>query len=1105
MTKPEKALPDSTYTTQANRLRVQAVIKRLGIVEQMKALPAELPYEDCVPEWLGDLQKADPAIDTTNALEALNEAAAAVGCNLRQSLKLIIEKSPDIALNSDEIRSRLMQACPERGFLISLLVRAIDSGVVADLLRLDDPRKYELISSRCIAQLKDNSLDVDLSDWILSTWSVALGVPVSSDQIAPYKQKFSMFNAAFAVLLGVVLLRQLFWYLWAIDEQNRWREGFTNATWCGFWAAVIGALFAIFFFRIAIPITPMKHVFDSITDRHSVILAVWGAALCSGATGVTLVVVESILPPTWNSLVATCFGIILGVAVILLFKQRAVKYLLIALLVVLGAYYLDVIAFYDEDPEALLHFTCFMPGGDALFLLLSCFTGSIIPGLIVFQSYGRWKSEPQNRFQSLSSVKKNWNPVIAVDRFGEKCVFTDGESCYIQTQAAELAPIWKHSWRITAISFAPSGAFFASASCDATACVWCWEDNANIAVLYGHATSVTAIGWSSCGSLLATGTASGTILVWDATKWKSISHLSLGPGIVTSIAFDIHDRNTCFVCFDNGRVCRIDVVTNSMSCEALFEVGNSVLMTLVPSFDLLVIAGTHGISSVTSENLTLVVQASFHTSNDGPDEISAVIALEYDAESDEVLICTSEGTHCWDLKSEFTRELSCDSRIATLAVAAAENKLFGIQSHSIQESPTPYLVHRNGDMLSRYNKSPCEPAGEPKKGNVFTELIERHLESAQYSVYERNRNGFIVRAVLVLFSTVGAYGLFGMAGWGVGGSFQMLSAAIFYESSDPTDFDNFSIVMTRAWREGMSSGWHICGITGMFFVLLASIISMISRWHAEIVRIYGELGILGGIRWLILPATVLCYVVSTSWTNWVLHFLLNELFWILFISLFGWSIGIVIATCIVIRVHVLNNLGHQSFSTDLNKFSGMSFGASHMIATVIIGLPIVLFSFGLTLLEYPTSMAISALMQISPEGTTSGRGTLPNTFEGIPGNPVPIDLLWNDFETRPTWAEEEYVGRNFMIEGFMTSRYPVFRISDSTTGKDMVHCEFGYQDFELIKENRFLNDFIEAGGQYVQIKDGQRVRVSGICVGLDERGLVLFEKCRINRSIFQQK
>lgn len=75
---------------------------------------------------------------------------------------------------------------------------------------------------------------------------------------------------------------------------------------------------------------------------------------------------------------------------------------------------------------------------------------------------------------------------------------------------------------VNAVSFDPSGTFFATAASDKTAKVWKWspEKSECVATLMSHTLAITCLSFSPSGKLLATGSSDKTAKVWDLSLDK---------------------------------------------------------------------------------------------------------------------------------------------------------------------------------------------------------------------------------------------------------------------------------------------------------------------------------------------------------------------------------------------------------------------------------------------------------------------------------------------------------------------------------------------------------------------------------------------------------
>jgi transcription initiation factor TFIID subunit 5 len=73
---------------------------------------------------------------------------------------------------------------------------------------------------------------------------------------------------------------------------------------------------------------------------------------------------------------------------------------------------------------------------------------------------------------------------------------------------------------VWACAFAPLGHYFASASADRTARLWCTERGRPLRLLAGHHSDVSVLAWHPNSHYLATGSDDRTLRLWDVRDGK---------------------------------------------------------------------------------------------------------------------------------------------------------------------------------------------------------------------------------------------------------------------------------------------------------------------------------------------------------------------------------------------------------------------------------------------------------------------------------------------------------------------------------------------------------------------------------------------------------
>lgn len=78
-----------------------------------------------------------------------------------------------------------------------------------------------------------------------------------------------------------------------------------------------------------------------------------------------------------------------------------------------------------------------------------------------------------------------------------------------------------HCFPVWDVAAGPLGHYFASASADRTARVWCTERAQPLRLLVGHHSDVSAVRWHPNSHYVATGSHDRTVRLWDIRDGKS--------------------------------------------------------------------------------------------------------------------------------------------------------------------------------------------------------------------------------------------------------------------------------------------------------------------------------------------------------------------------------------------------------------------------------------------------------------------------------------------------------------------------------------------------------------------------------------------------------
>lgn len=1069
--------------------RVLMLLNDPGVLEQMLKLPQDFAFEKALPVWLEDVRRSGHRGDTVSVSGALRIAGKATGADVRGLLLEHVARQGGVD-GTEELRRGLSIACPGREFLVGALFRAVDSGVLAELQHCSDPAQLPALRDSAVNRLRDSSLSEDLPTWIVDSWLLALGHPVSETATVPAASWVSRaFRCAGVILVSVLLCRQLFWCLWGVDEESRWRSGFENLWVCVISGFVIASVLGFFVMRVLSVYRVTRCLFERRPPWFGQRITFWSGA-AGGFVGGLLVAGESMMTEERIYRTGILCGLLLGTLLLRLFWDRAFRYACYGYALVLLTLNGHVWLYYDEDPKHPW-LTSHMPGGDAFFFVFCVAAGSAVPGIWMYSNYRAWKRRPEHRFLTLREHSVSSDPLLAASSGGSVIVWWGDGKTGIQTTDGSGAGWRQHTCRLTALAFSQCGKLFASAGNDARIFVWRTQQSDPVVTLGKHWKGVTCLAWSHCGTRLATGGADEQVLVWDTVTWQPVNQLRGLNAPVYSLAFEDQDRSLLFVGLQTGEVCRVSLSDNCVTHRQNLSAGHRPRIAVAAGTGLLTAGGQDAVVTCLTSNLQVLARANYEVVEQA--EPVNVRSLEYVREAKRALMLCGTTVHTWDLTSVSTSILSrtdhpqaiCGGGHPFQFTAIFAGRKIQALTLSGQESPV---------------------GGEGRQRNI-EERIRSLLDRLQTWLLQHfepwGLQGLLLKISLLTLCSVGGYHLFGFAGIIPGGSLELLWYALHCSEASP-----FNVAAANeAFRFGKETGWAVLCLQGGLTAAIACFMSITNRWSMELIRVSGESGVLWAYRWLSLPALIVAYLTSGFFEGPIERFVFDSLFWLICLGLTGWSAGVwwgVLKTVlmIVFRVGSAGELTTRLFLAGRSQF-----GMLYLLLLAICGVAV---GGGrlLMLLPSPDAPFVWLLGATDTTGTSSGRGLYPKLLSGTgtPGEPVSTKDIWLDFQTDYEGAEQEYVGREFLIEGIMTRRFPEFRLVSEPGGLEKVHCDFDYQDFPLIMDNRLLNGMPAGEGlKEVQLREGQRVLVGGTCRGLSAEGLVVFQGCRINRSMFRRE
>lgn len=1093
----------------------------LGIAVQMRELPPDMPVDMAITRWLEQRLEADREADIDTLRSSLELWADALDCDVRSALTYLIADDSSFAFDAVRCRKALLEVCPSRPFLVSLLVSGIDSGIVHEIEKLpDDPTVRGAVLSNLEKRLTDAHHREGTGRWTLHSWLLALGHQVDRDPVeAPSDLPWNLFTEVVACLLLAVLLAiQLFRNVWACDDLNRYWFGIENVWWAMGTAVVVAGSAGLFASSIH------KHAwhFSGFPDRRTgpgwIRRQTFLSVLYGMATAWMMLLVERYLPVEWNTPVGCLVGVVVGLAALWSLGKGASILLLTSYVLVWFIYAVHWLTMWEYDPEHV----CLLsnaPGVDGYFVFFVGVAGLSPTLLAGYWEWRAWKKLPASHFLKWPVVAVESGPCVAPggrhfanwDSAGN---LTIGDTSTRSTRVVATG----HHAAIADVAFSADGDWIATASQDISVRVISVADGTVSHCLTGHCQTVTCLAWSPDSRLLAAGSSDHCVRVWDVTKGECLHMFDQHRSAVSSLCFASSDR---LISGDKAGALRAWSIGDGQQTHHI--PGKSAVETIqfIEVRREIAVRRSDGLEVLDAASLESVARiAASEFKNDVLTDSAVVVDQQC------LLISTNESLIAWDYVNGERRTLSPESPGSIAAARMPDESRSDSNSEDdsnseVSAEPTSHVAATTGtllllnggrqwrqldapggdeEVLQRLTLSVCgvdeskeagdEPAGLQDNWEVrFDNWLNRRSERPSWMAI-----CFCVGILMLGFIVV-----FRLTGLVVAGASTFAAEWLRHDSYvsmlDPLGAWNEEL--RTKWFDAQDQGETTGTLVGAVIVtLLAVFLIRADRWARAMTLQCAQFGTLAAVRWCWPVPLLLALPLTYEDRHSLFECLQTGMFVsgpiMLFCLMTGWSIG---GLCGAVRATVLPRVtrGERRIYNELtetpsrhNEDGGMDW----LLATcIIVGFMTGLVTtFGFVagpVLEYAL---LPVIFQLDGSGTASGRGRATMADEEGPPDAIPVEEILQAFHDNPDAAADEYVGYTFAIRGYLLDRVPVFTLTPPHSTKVLARCEFAAEDAARVQVNSFPESLVE----------GQRVIVFGKCEGIDSQGLLFFSESDVH-------